>query len=164
MRAVVWGIFIILLLIIQAVLIPFAAIQGIKPDLLLVVVVSAGLLFGKEAGIGTGFFAGLLQDLASGNVFGLNLISKMAAGFLFGLAERKVFKENLLLPVLAMMLASVLNSLLILGFIALRGYHVEWSEALIHTVVPGTVYNMIVAVPIHQLFAKLTRKVNTLYA
>ncbi len=161
MRALAWGLFIVITLVVQAVLVPLGAVNGIKPDLLLIIVVSAGLLYGKEAGIGTGFFAGVLQDMASGNIFGLNLISKMAMGHLFGLAERKVFKEHILLPILALALASVANSIIILIFVALRGYHVNWAEALTHSIFPTMLYNMAVAIPIHWLFAKVTRKIDS---
>ena len=160
MKALAWGILIILTVAVQAALLPLAAIYGAKPDLLLIIVVSSGLLYGKEAGIGTGFFAGLLQDLASGNVFGLNLIAKMIVGFVFGLAERKVFKEQLLLPVLAIALASLGNSMITLTFIAMRGYAVDWAAAVVAVILPTIAYNMLVVVPVHSLFAKLTRTVS----
>lgn len=160
MKAIIWGTFIIVTLIVQAVIVPLLSIKGVRPDLLLIVVVSASLLYGKEAGVGAGFFAGLLQDLASGNVFGLNLLSKMAVGYIFGLAERKVFKENLLLPVLALLLASLLNSAIVMTFVTLSGYRIDVAVAVIHTVLPVTLYNMAMAIPIHQTFAKAIRKVN----
>lgn len=160
MRAIVWGAFIFITLIVQAVVMPSLSIQGIRPDLLLIVVVSASLLYGKEAGVGAGFFAGLLQDLASGNVFGLNLLAKMAVGYLFGLAERKVFKENILLPVLALLLATLLNSAIVMSFVMLSGYKIDIAMSIVHTVLPITLYNMAMAIPMHQIFAKAIRKVN----
>lgn len=164
MRAIVWGAFIFITLIVQAVVMPLLSIQGIRPDLLLIVVVSASLLYGKEAGIGAGFFAGLLQDLASGNVFGLNLLAKMAVGYLFGLAERKVFKENILLPAFALLLASLLNSAIVMCFVVVSGYKMDIAAAIVHTVFPITLYNMAMAIPMHQVFAKAIRKVNAYYA
>lgn len=56
MTTVIWACLLLLTLIIQATILPFIAINGIKPDLLLIVVVSTALLLGKEKGVGMGFF------------------------------------------------------------------------------------------------------------
>lgn len=163
MVAFVWAISITLAVVVQAALVPFIAIQGIKPDLLLVITVTAGLLYGKEAGFGTGFFAGLLQDLSSGNVFGLNVIPKIAVGFGFGLAERRVFKDNLFLPALAVAFASLLTGIFVFIFVALQGYFVDWKGALLHTIIPIMLYNTIISIPVHFIFAAVIRKVNERY-
>ena len=163
MVALVWGIFIIIVLVIQAVFIPLISIKGIKPDLLLVITVSAGLLYGKETGFCTGFFIGLLQDLASGNVFGLNLISKIVVGYGFGVAEGKVFKDNVFLPVIAVALASIISSILVFIFVTLQGYFVDWNGVLIFIIIPTMLYNMVVSIPVHSTFSAVIRKVNQHY-
>lgn len=159
MKAIVWGLFVVLLVAFQSTLVPLLAIGGIKPDILLVITVSAGLLCGKETGVGIGFCGGMLQDLLSGNVFGLNTITKMSVGYLAGLAERKVFKENILLPVAAMMAASFLNGLMIHIIVYLRGYAVDWSGAFVHIVLPAMMYNMVAAIPLHLIFSAFYRRV-----
>ena len=159
MKTIVWGLFVTLLVAVQSTLVPLLAIGGIKPDILLVITVSAGLLCGKETGVGIGFCGGLLQDLLSGNLFGLNTFTKMTIGYLAGLAERKVFKENILLPVAAMIVASLLNGLMIHIFVYLRGYAVDWSGAFVHIVLPAIMYNMVAAIPLHLIFAGFYRRV-----
>ena len=56
MKTLVWIGAVLLTLIIQATLLPLIAYKGIRPDLLLIMVMSAGLLGGKEQGVGVGFF------------------------------------------------------------------------------------------------------------
>lgn len=155
MTTVIWACLLLLTLIIQATILPFIAINGIKPDLLLIVVVSTALLLGKEKGVGMGFFSGLLQDLASGNIFGLNVLSKLATGYIFGLAERKVFKEHLLLPIFAMALATVFNNMAMLAILFILGYKVDISATLTQTVLPVLGYNMLVSIPVHQVVYRL---------
>ena len=149
MRAFFWIGLVVTLLVIQATLVPMLFTGGVRPDLLLVAVVSTGLLFGKEPAIGLGFFAGLLQDLASGTVFGLNILAKMAVGYAFGLAERNIFKENIVLPVLAVMLATLLQSLFMMSFLVVAGYSVNFFAELQYQVLPTLLYNVILAVPVH---------------
>lgn len=156
MKPFVWALVVVATLVIQATLLPLVAVGGVKPDLLLLVVVSAGLLLGREHGVGMGFFAGLLQDLASGNIFGVSVLSKTATGFVAGSMERKVFKENVLLPVLAVMAATVFNGVVMLAVLAALGMAVDWPAAMVHTLfVMG--YNVVLAIPVHQAVYRLAK-------
>ena len=51
-------------LVLQASVFSHLAVQGVVPDLVLLVVVAAGLAYGSELGLVLGFGAGLLLDLA----------------------------------------------------------------------------------------------------
>lgn len=157
MRIVVWGIIILVSLVVQSTIMPMLSFNGIKPDLLLIIVVSASLLLGKEQGVSVGFFSGLLQDLAGGNVFGLNTLSKLITGYVFGMAERKVFKEHILLPVLAMSIATFFNSVISFIIVGLLGYKVQLISAIMNNVLPLMLYNVIVAIPVHQVIYRVSR-------
>jgi len=113
------------------------------------------MLFGPEAGIGIGFFAGLLQDLAAANILGLNLIGKMAVGYLFGLLEKKVFKENLFVPALAVFFATIINDAISFLFLAAIGYRLELSRAWLTGIGMSAAYNMIVAGPFYYLVLRV---------
>lgn len=157
MMPALWALLILLTLVVQTVLLPLVAYQGVTPDLLLIITVSAGLLFGREHGVGIGFFAGLLQDLAAGGIFGLNTLPKLLIGFAAGAVERKVFKEHILLPLAAMMVATMLNYVCILGLLAFFGYKVEFVAAVAHNMLPLAIYNMIFSVPVHWGVHKIGR-------
>ncbi|HEY3425112.1 MAG TPA: rod shape-determining protein MreD [Negativicutes bacterium] len=157
MRGIIWAGVIIVALILQSTIIPLLAVNGIRPDLLLIIVVSSGLLSGKEHGVGIGFFSGLLQDLVSGNIFGLNILAKLATGYVFGMAERKVFKEHILLPVLAMAVATVFHGAVILVLLVMFGYKVAVVPTFLHSTLPQVVYNVVVAIPVHQLIYRLNK-------
>jgi rod shape-determining protein MreD len=157
MMPVIWGVLLVLALVIQSTLLPLIAVNGIRPDLLLILVVSSALLLGKEQGVGLGFFAGLLQDLASGNIFGLNVLSKILTGYLAGIMERKVFKENVLLPVLAVVVATVFNSIVVLVTLAFLGFNVDIPAALLN-IVFQLAYNAVLAIPVHQLVYRIASR------
>jgi len=156
MNILVWFSVIFVAIIIQSTLLPLATYHGIYPDLLLIIVVSYSLLSGKENGVGMGFCSGLFQDLVSGSIFGINTLSKLAIGYLFGLAERKVFKEHVLLPVVATALATVLNGLVVLMVLFILGYKVDIVSAFINNIVPLVSYNVIISIPVHHIVYRLT--------
>lgn len=156
MKTIIWLSVIIVTIIIQSTWLPLVAIHGIYPDALLVIVVSYALLSGKEKGVGMGFFAGLLQDLASGSIFGTITLSKLATGYIFGLAERKVFKEHILLPVAATAVATVLNSLIMFMLLFMLGIKVDIISVAMNNILPLALYNLMIAIPIHHVVYRLT--------
>jgi rod shape-determining protein MreD len=156
MKTVIWLGVIIVTIVIQSTVLPLITIKGVYPDLLMVIVVSYSLLSGKEKGMGIGFFSGLLQDLAFGNIFGINTLAKMAVGYIFGLAERKVFKEKVLLPVVATAVATLLHSLVGAVVLFLLGYKFDIVTSLMNNVLPLMGYNVMIAIPIHHVVYRLT--------
>jgi rod shape-determining protein MreD len=157
MKPLIFGLSLVLGLVIQATLLPLIAVKGVTPDLLLIMVVSWGLLAGKEQGVGLGFFAGLLQDLASGAVFGMNVLSKMATGYFTGTLERKVFKEQFWLPIMSILVATIFNNAVMMLVLFLLGYSQNLNEIVANVLYP-VVYNVVLALPVHFLVLKVTKK------
>ena len=140
----------------QSTVIPVLSIGGVRPDLVLVVVVSAALTAGRETGLICGVFGGLLQDLLSVGPFGYNTLSKMLLGFLVGLYERKVNQGSLLLPLLAVAAATVGAAVLAVVFLLAYGQE-RLIASLLVQVLPATAYHILLAVPVHFLIVWLIR-------
>jgi rod shape-determining protein MreD len=73
-------------LVLQASVFSHFAVQGVVPDLVLLVVVAAGLAYGSELGLVLGFGAGLLLDLAppADHYAGRWALALMAVGYVAG--------------------------------------------------------------------------------
>jgi rod shape-determining protein MreD len=73
-------------LVLQASVFSHFAVQGVVPDLVLLVVVAAGLAYGSELGLVLGFGAGLLLDLAppADHYAGRWALALMAVGYAAG--------------------------------------------------------------------------------
>ncbi|MCE5287365.1 MAG: rod shape-determining protein MreD [Pelosinus sp.] len=155
MMIVLWICLLVGALILQATVTPLIAVNGIKPDFLLIIVVSTGLLTGKERGVGLGFFSGLLQDLVSGSSFGVNILAKMVTGFVCGMAERKVFKEYIFLPAIALFFATFFNGIIMLLLLFLLGYKIDLLPAILYNILPQVGYNVLFSIPVHKLVYKL---------
>ena len=75
---------VLVLLIVQTTFIPYLAIGGILPDILLPWLVYVALRRGQIEAAGYGFGAGLLQDLISTKFLGLAALSKTICAFSAG--------------------------------------------------------------------------------
>ncbi len=73
-------------LVLQASLFSHLAVQGVAPNLVLLVVVAAGLVHGSEFGLVLGFGAGLLLDLAppADHIAGRWALALMVVGYVAG--------------------------------------------------------------------------------
>lgn len=72
------------IILVQVFIIPLIAIEGISPDLLIILLVFFTLKNGQLFGTVTGFFFGLIFDLISGSLLGTMMFSKTLSGFIAG--------------------------------------------------------------------------------
>jgi len=73
----------------------YLQIGRVRPDLLTVVTVAVGLLFGRRYGMAVGFALGVLQGL-EGRYLGAFAFSKTLVGYAGGAARRTLFVDSLL--------------------------------------------------------------------
>lgn len=111
----------------QSTVVPVLATGNSRPDLVLLYVVSAGLVGGRENGVFCGLLGGLLQDLLSVGIFGINTLSKMLIGLSVGLLERKFNKDNPVMPLVGIWAATGLSQLLSFLLLAYHGYGYRWE-------------------------------------
>jgi rod shape-determining protein MreD len=145
-----WALTGILLLsyLIQSVLGPFLAIGGVVPNVVLVVVVSFGLLFGWQVGLGTGFAGGLLIDLTIGQLIGSHALALSLVGLVAGLVEERVFKDNLILAGLGGVVGSLIGQVVMLLCIWLFGRAVSLAEFR-STLLPSVLYDTALCVLVY---------------
>jgi rod shape-determining protein MreD len=140
--------FIILLLLIawllQSSFLELIAVAGVKPDLVMLIIVLYGFLLGPKEGAFLGYAGGLVEDLIFGQYIGLSALSNMVAGYLAGVAGERLYRENILVASLVtffVTLAGFLVNYLLLYYL---GLHVSPS-ALVRVVLPAAVYTSILA-------------------
>jgi len=157
MRVLIWFAIMLLSVSLQSTLIPVISIGGIRPDLALVVVISAALTGGRETGVLCGTFGGILQDLLSVGPFGLNTLTKIMLGLVFGLYERKVNQGNLLLPMVAVFAGTVGSTVVAAIFLAAYGFS-GTIPSLFLQMIPTTAYHILLAAPIHSSLLWIKRR------
>jgi rod shape-determining protein MreD len=135
----------LLVAIVQTALVPYLSIWGIFADLPLLFVVSWSLLQGKRQGLLWGCVAGMSIDILSGAPFGAATLSLALVGFLAGLGQATVFRYHMVLPLLAVFLATILYDLVFLAIVGILGQPVAWVDSLLRIVQPSAVLNALLA-------------------
>lgn len=150
------GFLLVCSLVLQATAFNYLAVAGVKPDLLLIIVVLYGLLYGKKAGA-MGFAYGLVEDLLVGRFIGFNAISKGLMGLLIGLLEPKLFKDHILVPVIVLLVGTFVYGAIsffigmVVGMYSLFEY-----EVYMRIIILQSVYNACLAPFLYGRYYKIS--------
>lgn len=134
-----------IIFIFQSTLCEYIAIAGVKPNLMLIFIVSIAFLQGGSAGLVSGIIMGLLQDCYFGRVIGCNLFLYGVTGYTAGILADNFNKENIAAPVFLTFLATLFYNF---GFyllnIVLKGY-TAFNIYIVLNILPEIVYNIILS-------------------
>lgn len=152
----IYALIFVVCIVLQSTLFHYIKIGGTQPDLLLVIVILVSVLKGKRAGAGLGLVYGFLEDLVIGKYIGLEALTKMLTGYLIGKLHRKIFHENIFVPVIAGILGTMihdLSSFAILFLTTSRTF--DLNNVMLFTSF-AVLYNALVAVIVYSRFYSST--------
>lgn len=130
--------------IIQITWLPHVSIFGYKPELALVLVVAWGMLAPVGEAAVWGFIVGVFLDLASGLPFGMHMLALTMLGWVIGWVQTTFFRGNLLAPPIAMIAATVVYHLVLLGLRALFNTPIDWLAYLARITLPTAILNALI--------------------
>lgn len=96
-----------LALALQTTLLNALSIHGVKPDLMLVVAICAGLLGGPGTGAAVGAVAGMMEGFAQASHVGSLGLTRALAAFMAGTIETHLLRDNVVVPVVTVSLGSL---------------------------------------------------------
>src|SRR5712692_2837911 len=120
----------------QATLLPLVAIAGFKIDLALVLVVAWGLIGKTGQAAVWGFIAGVFLDLSSGIPFGIHTIALTGIGLLMEATQLNSMRDTLVLPPIAMIVATLVYNLFLLFILSLINPSLVVSDYLLRVTLP----------------------------
>ena len=147
----------ILSIFLQSSVFSYFSIYGVFPDILLIFVVFYALLYKISAATTYGFLCGLLEDLFVGSMIGANALAKGVAAYVISRLQVQVFKENLLVGVLGVFIATFINSLIIILISLAAGKNILFNNALLWGVSFQTLYNIVLAAPAYLIYHNSSR-------
>lgn len=125
------------------------SLNGIKPNLTLVLTVATGLMRGDVAGLVVGFSTGLLVDIFSGDLIGFYAALYMLTGYICGRFHKMYFPENLILPLSTIAIADVAFGVANYVFLFLFRLKFHFFYYLFRVIVPETVYTIVVSLVLY---------------
>ncbi len=137
---------------------PHLTIMGVKPNLVLLMVISWSLLRGAKEGVIWALVGGMGLDLLSGAPFGTSTVALAALSLLAGLGELSVFRTHIALPLIATLIATLSYDLLFLLLLYARGCSIAWIDSLIKVVLPSTLFNVLLSPFVYKALYWLHRR------
>lgn len=122
-------------------------IAGVKPELVLLMVVIGALVYGARPGVVWAFVAGVGMDIFSGGPFGASSLALMASALVAGLGHRPFSRFNIFVPLAATALGTLayagvyLTILTVLEVAGAPTLRVPIDDAMRDIVLPVTLYN-----------------------
>jgi rod shape-determining protein MreD len=137
---------------------PHLAIMGVKPDLMLLMVISWSLLRGAQEGMIWALVGGMGLDLVSGAPFGTSTVILVALSLLAGLGELSVFRTRIALPLIATLIATLAYDLFFLLLLYAEGRSIAWTDSLTKVALPSTLVNVLLSPFVYKALYWLDRK------
>lgn len=143
---------IILNLILQSTILPYAELFGIVPNTSLVIVVVLALAKGRYYGGGFGLLVGLLQDLLFSFTLGINSLIYFLIGYFIGFVEDTFARDNVINPIIFTAISTVVYNILYSAFMFFLSRNISFVDAVRSVFSLEVIYNSIMAILIYKLF------------
>ena len=149
-----------MLLLLQTTVLQYAAIRGVLPNLLLVLIISTALLRGNVEGGVVGLFAGLAADMMFGSVIGFYALFGLFLGIIVGSLNKRMYRDNLLIAVFFTFVYSVAYESVIFIVNNIMSADMNFLYALTVIILPEAAYNSAIAVLLFPLMIKADKWFN----
>ena len=156
-RVIIYTVSIFIILLFQTTWLEHIRIMGVKPNLILVLVILSALINGYTEGAVVGAFSGFALDLVSGRTIGLYALLGLYAGLLAGYASRKLYKENYLVMLFFVFFTSVLYESAVYLLTSI-GSEIHLLQAIALKAFPEAVYNSAVALIFYFIMIRINRR------
>lgn len=127
-------------ILLQSTILPYLTVGGVTPNLILVLAVLYAIFKGPKRGTLMGVVLGLIEDIYLGRFFGMNALTVGLTSCIVGWFAQRAFRENIMVPILAMLSATLFNELIFLCVGKIVGMSWGW-DLFLWRAIPLAVYN-----------------------
>jgi len=146
----------------QATLAGRLTINGVKPDLVLILVILWTLIYGANSGIFWAFLGGIWLDIFSGGPLGASSLSLMLACMIAGFGQYYFARDNIVIAITAAIVGSLVFALSYLGILQLLTFSnviegtFQFGLSVENIVIPSMIYNTTVMVAVIPFLNRLS--------
>lgn len=152
---------IVIITILQSTVLNYIQIFNIKPNLIVVFIISCALARGNVDGAVIGLFCGLAQDISSGTVLGLYALLGFYLGFAVGSVNKRLYRDNLFVAVFITFCATFVYEFTFFFVTMFVNKRVDLWYALRRIIFPEAIYNSIVSVFIYIFVVRINMYLET---
>ena len=105
-------------------------VLGVKPDIVLMLILVGSVVYGAKIGIVWAFIGGLILDTFSGGPMGSSSLALIGAAFVAGLGHETLSRFNFFVPLSAAILGTLIYDGLYLSVLAILGRDVAWQATV----------------------------------
>ncbi|MBI2864549.1 MAG: rod shape-determining protein MreD [Chloroflexi bacterium] len=142
--------------ILQATMLPHVVLLNVKPDLVLLLVVTWGTIRGSQEGIAWGLIGGLVLDLLGTGPFGAATVALVATAFLTSIGEFNLIRSGLILPLTIMFGGTMVFYGFFLMIVQAAGGAVDWDITFRSTLLPAGVINTLFTPAVYWLVRRMS--------
>ncbi|MCH5268138.1 MAG: rod shape-determining protein MreD [Lachnospiraceae bacterium] len=146
--------------LLQTTLFTYLQIAHMVPNLILVVTVASGLMYGRRGGLFAGVISGLLVDLLYGNVIGVGILIYSVVGYLCGTGSKLYFDDDFAVPMVAVAVSDFLYGFMyyVCNFLLRGRLHILFYIRSV--ILPEMIYTVLVGSVLFYFIRWLDSKVN----
>lgn len=144
--------------LIESTILQHVSIFGVVPNTTLIIIVCFALLAGKRTGSILGLILGLLQDIFFYDVIGVHALIYFVIGYIIGLTDKKVFKENLFLPFVFTAISTFAFHFMYYVFMYFLSVNVDFIKLIKNIVVIEIIINSFLSIFFYKQLLKLYRQ------
>lgn len=162
MRYLTYAILIIINFLLQTTLFEHIAIFSIKPNTMIILIVSFAFMRGDLEGSLIGFFSGLLIDSFFGNFLGLNAIIGFFVGFFAGKMFQEYYKNVMFIPFILVALFDFLYGIGFFFFNVLLRGEPNILPFLTKIILPEVLYTSLISIILYKILYYINIKLDKL--
>lgn len=153
---------IVLVIIIQTTLADYLAIHNVKPNLMIVFIVSIALLKGNVQGSVVGLILGLVQDMLTGKVLGFYALLGLYLGVAVGSLNKRLYRENLAIAVFFTFTSTMVYEFAVYFLNTFTQSGRVLVDTLKEVILPEAVYNSVISILIYTIVLKVHKKIEAI--
>ncbi len=140
MKNVLWAVVVIAAALIQTTWLDTIRVQGVLPDLTLLLVVYFAITEGEERGMCTGVLSGIYKDVAGNAVLGHHILCGVVVGYVVGRVATRLITEHPAVKVVLVLCASLVHGVLYTAILYVQEPDIGAIYTLVTSVIPGAFY------------------------
>lgn len=141
--------------VVQSVALPHLEILGVKPDLVLLLVIAWSVRRGAGAGVVWAIVGGIAVDLLSVGPFGVSVLAMGVAATLAGSVGPSLRRTSALLPVAMTPPLSIVATLVGAVALTLVGWPVFWPVTVALVVLPAAIVNSVAMLAVYPVVSAI---------